>query len=77
MLAVKAPTLTAAPLSVKLSDVVGLPAVFQHTPWAEGLGMPRFVMFPLPVAVVVPISVTVCVVTCGACGRALKLTWLP
>ena len=56
---VKAPVAPAAPSSVLESEVVGVPDVFQTTPWAVGLGLPRPVMFPLPVAVLVPTEVTV------------------
>jgi hypothetical protein len=65
MEAVKAPVALAAPLFFMLSEIVGVPDVFQQTPWAVGLGLPRSVMFPLPVAVVVEMLVAARVVTVG------------
>ena len=58
MLLVKAPVALTGPSVVLLSAVVGLSAVPQTTPCWVGLGTPRPVMLPLPVAVVVVIAVT-------------------
>ncbi len=66
MEAVKAPVAEAAPLSTLLSEVVGVPEVFQQTPCAVGFGTPRLAMEPLPVAVVAAIEETAWVVTVGA-----------
>ena len=63
-------------MSVWLLAVVGVPLVFQQTPYAVGLGTPRLVMLPLPVAVVAVIELTACVVTVGACS-VVKVTSLP
>ena len=49
ILLVNAPVAPAAPSSVVLSAVVGVPPVFQTTPCAVGLGVPRLVMLPLVV----------------------------
>ncbi len=67
MVDVKASVADTAPSFVRLSSVVGVPPVFQHTPCAVGLGgtIPRSVILPLPVAVVVVMSVTAWVVTVG------------
>jgi len=56
--AVNAPVDEAEPLSFLLSDIVGVPVVFQHIPCAVGFGTPNEVMFPFPVAVVVAIELT-------------------
>ena len=64
--AVKDPVADAAPLSVLLSEVVGVPLMFQHTPYAVGFGEPKLVMVPLPVAVVEAMLLAACVVTVGA-----------
>jgi len=64
--AVYAPVEDLPPLSTLLSDTVGVPVVFQHTPWAVGFGDPNDVTFPFPVAVVDAIDDTACVVTVGA-----------
>jgi hypothetical protein len=64
--AVKAPVAEAALLSTRSSPVVGVPDVFQQTPWAVGAGTPRFVMLPWPIAVDAVIEVTAWVVAVGA-----------
>ena len=71
--AVNAPVVVAAPLSSLLSEIVGVPVVFQQIPWAVGFELPKLVMFPLPVALLVPTPVTVCVVTVGAPS---KIHWV-
>jgi hypothetical protein len=58
MEAVKAPVADLAPLLTLLSDMVGVPVVFQHTPCAVGFGTPNEVTFPFPVAVVAAIDDT-------------------
>jgi hypothetical protein len=63
---VNSPVATAAPSSVWLPEVVGFTDVLQHTPCCVGLGAPRSVIFPLPVAVVAAILETAWVVTIGA-----------
>ena len=72
-----APVAATAPSSVLLSAVVGVPEVFQHTPCCVGFGAPKPVIFPFPVAVVIAMSVTACVVTVGASGFVVNETWVP
>ena len=73
----KAPVLAIAPCAVLVVNAtVGLIAVPQTTPYWVGLGTPNTVIFPFPVAVVVPITVTACVVTVGT-WRAVKVTSSP
>ena len=71
MLLVKAPVALTAPSVVLLSAVVGLSEVLQTTPCWVGLGTPRSVTLPLPVAVVVVMSVTAWVVTVG-CNQSCE-----
>ena len=61
--AVNAPVDDFPPISILLSDTVGVPTVFQHTPCAVGFGTPKEVTFPFPIAVVDVIDDTACVVT--------------
>ena len=61
----KAPVALTAPSVVLLFAVVGLEAVPQTTPCSVGLGRPRTVTLPFPVAVVVVMAVTAWVVTVG------------
>jgi hypothetical protein len=77
MEAVNAPVVDLAPLSTLLSDTVGVPVVFQHTPWAVGFGTPNEVTFPFPRAVVVPIDDAAWVVTVGAIGDVVNITSVP
>jgi len=64
---VKAPVAVTAPCEVLVANaVVGLMAVSQATPYWVGLGEPKAVILPLPVAVVAVMAVTACVVTVGA-----------
>ena len=63
---VNAPVADAAPSSVLLLLVVGFVEVLQQTPYWVGFGTPKSVIFPFPVAVVVAIEETACVVTVGA-----------
>ena len=63
---VKAPVAVTGPSVVLLSAMVGLAEVLQTTPCSVGLNVPRTVILPLPVAVVVVMSVTAWVVTVGA-----------
>src|SRR5690242_15138287 len=65
MLLVNAPVAATGPSVVLLSAVVGLAESPQTTPCSVGLGMPRLVMLPLPVAVTVPTLVAAWVVTVG------------
>ena len=65
MALVKAPVALTAPCVVLLSTVVGLADVLQTTPCCVGLGTPRSVTLPFPVAVVVVMSVTAELVTAG------------
>ena len=74
---VKAPVTFLVPWAVLVDKaMVGLAVVLQTTPYWVGLGAPRDVMLPLPVAVVVPIAVTACVVTVGGPGT-VKVTSAP
>ena len=57
--AVNAPGADAVPLSTLLSVMVGVPVVFQHTPYEVGLGVPKFWIFPFAVTVVALILLTV------------------
>jgi len=66
MLAVKAPVAEAAPLLTLLSEIVGVPVVFQQMPYAVGLASPKDVMLPLPVAVVEAMLLTEAADTVGA-----------
>ena len=59
------PVVDFAPLSVLLSEVVGVPVVFQQTPCAVGFDEPSAVTFPFPIVVVVVILETAWVVTVG------------
>ena len=77
MAALNAPVALAAPRLIELSAVVGVPAVFQQTPWAVGLGTPRLAILPLPVAVVAAMADTAWVVTVGAMGLLVKDTSPP
>ena len=63
---VKAPVAEAEPSVVQVSLVVGSALVDQQTPCWVGLGLPRLVMLPLPVALVVAMLLTAWVVTVGA-----------
>jgi hypothetical protein len=63
---VNAPVDDFAPSSVLSSEIVGVPTVFQQTPYADGFTDPNEVTFPFPVAVVVEIFETAPVVTVGA-----------
>ena len=63
--ALAAPVAEAAPLSLWLPAMVGVPVVFQQTPCAVGLGTPRLVMLPLPVALFAVIALAAWVVTVG------------
>ena len=65
MALVKGPVALTGPSVVLLSDVVGLAEVLQTTPCWVGFGTPSAVTLPFPVAVVVVMSVTDCVVTVG------------
>ena len=47
------------------SEIVGVGFIDQQCPCWVGLGTPRLVIFPLPVAVVPEIAVTAWVVTVG------------
>ena len=76
ILLVKAPVMLTAPSVVLSSDVVGPVEVLHTTPCSVGLGTPRSVTLPFPVAVVVVISVTDWVVTVGT-FKAVKLTSPP
>jgi len=66
MLLVKAPVAAMAPWAVLVPRATVGPLEVSHTtPYWVGLGAPRPVMFPLPVAVVAVIAETACVVTVG------------
>ena len=60
---VKAPVALTGPSVVLLSAMVGSALVLQTTPCWLGLGTPSEVILPLPVAVVVIMSVTAEVLT--------------
>ena len=68
---VNAPVAAAAPSLVLLSAVVGVPVVFQQTPCWVGLGEPRSVIVPFPVAVVSPMPLTAWVVTVVASASCI------
>ena len=53
------------PSEVLLSEMVGFPEIFQHTPLAVTFALPSVVTFPPPVAVVWVIPVIVLVETAG------------
>jgi len=74
---VKAPEAEAAPSSVESSARVGVPDVFQQTPYAVGSGAPSPVIFPFPVAPSSTIPLTGWVVTVGATGSVEKVTSAP
>ena len=59
MLLVNAPVAAIAPWVVLELETVGVPVVFHATPYWVGLGAPRLVILPLPVAVVAVIADTV------------------
>ena len=77
MLDVNVPVAAITPLSVLSSCMDGTPVVFQQTPYAVGLELPRAVISPFPVAVVVPMAVTAWVVTVAAVGKVAKETSIP
>ena len=66
MLLVKAPVASTAPSFVWKSEMVGPVEVFHTIPCWVIADTPRFVTLPLPVAVVLVILVTACVVTVGS-----------
>ena len=70
---VNAPVEDAAPAFVALSEVVGFWPVLQLTPCAVGFGgtVPKSVIVPFPVAVVVVIFDTAWVVTVSVCAKAV------
>lgn len=55
-----------SPSVVLLSAMVGSADVLHTTPCWMGLGTPSAVTLPFPMALVVPMDVTACVVTVGA-----------
>ncbi len=61
-----------------LKAMVGFAVVLQTTPYWVGVGAPSKVIVPFPVAVVLAILVTACVVTVGRTpARVVKLTSVP
>ncbi len=62
------------PSDVKLSEMVGVPVVFQHTPFAVIAALPSLEMTPPLVANVVEIYVTAFVASVGSVARDAGLT---
>ena len=74
---VNAPVPVGTPCAVLVVNaIVGLSPVPQTTPYWLGSGIPREVIFPFPVAVMVEILVTACVVTVGV-SKVVKVTSSP
>ncbi|MCP3999414.1 MAG: hypothetical protein GY727_00670, partial [Gammaproteobacteria bacterium] len=66
MLLVNAAVEAVGPSVVQSLAVVTGEVVLQHVPCSVGFGTPRFVTVPLPVAVVIAMLLTACVVTVAA-----------